>query len=180
MNENPILKRLSKGANEPLLLENVKQFLRIEHDDEDQLLLSMIMSVRETAENYLNQSLSLQTWSYTIFDIGKGETKLARGPAHSISTVVTKDNQGLSSTLDTHHYHLYQESNKVIWTKPPPHIKEITFTYQAGYQTAEDVPEMIKQGMLNHLASCYENRLSSYLMPASIYQFYQPYQEIIL
>lgn len=53
---------------EPVTLTEIKDFLRIDHDDEDTLLSSLIVAARNYAEDYQNRPLITQTWHLWLED----------------------------------------------------------------------------------------------------------------
>ena len=64
----------SPPAVEPLTVDEVKTYLRIDHDDEDCLLASLITSARLQVEAALDLALITQSWSWTFDAWPKGST----------------------------------------------------------------------------------------------------------
>jgi Phage gp6-like head-tail connector protein len=60
------LKKLDTLGPEPVTLEAIKAYLRIEHDEEDDLLQSLIMAARSGVEAFTGRSLVKQKWLFTM------------------------------------------------------------------------------------------------------------------
>ncbi|MDR1032149.1 MAG: head-tail connector protein [Holosporales bacterium] len=58
------LKLLQKPELEPIRLDDIKSFLHLEHDLDDNLLNVLITTARELVEKFLGRSLITQKWQY--------------------------------------------------------------------------------------------------------------------
>ncbi|MDR1475238.1 MAG: head-tail connector protein [Holosporales bacterium] len=58
------LKLLQKPESEPVGLDEIKIFLRLEHELDDNLLNILITTARELVEKFLGRSLITQKWQY--------------------------------------------------------------------------------------------------------------------
>ena len=56
------LSLLEAPAREPITLEDVRRFLKLDHSEDDPILKNIIASARVTIENYTNRALLHQTW----------------------------------------------------------------------------------------------------------------------
>jgi hypothetical protein len=63
---------LEPPADEPVTVELAKQHLRVDHDDEDDLIAAYISVARELAENYLARCLVTQQLLWSISDAPPG------------------------------------------------------------------------------------------------------------
>jgi hypothetical protein len=70
---------IEKPSGEIISLEEAKNYLRIDHDFDDDLLSMMIKSTREAMESIIQKSIMFQTWRYTIYK-------------HSVCNFAPKDN----------------------------------------------------------------------------------------
>ncbi len=171
---------ITAPAAEPLSLAQVKLFLRIEHTDEDSLLPIFIKAAREAAEQQLGRSLITQSQRAYISDPCSTLIALPRGPVQSIQTVAFEDGDGNQVTLDAGLYRLL-ETRDVLQLDSVPTASTLIVTYVTGYgDGAEDVPSIIRQGILHHVAAFYESRETHAPMPEAVKAYYQPYREVRL
>lgn len=174
------VERVTAPAVEPLDLVQVKLYLRIEHDDEDTLLALFITAAREAAEETLGRCLITQSQRLFVPCAASTLIVLPRGPVQSIQTVAVQDSAGTSVTLDSDTYRLHAGKG-LLQLDSVPRTGTLIVTYVAGFgDAAEDVPAIIRQGMLNHVAAFYESREAQMPMPELVKAFYQPYREVRL
>ncbi|MDR1982794.1 MAG: head-tail connector protein [Holosporaceae bacterium] len=62
------LNLIEKPSSEIITLEEAKNYLRIDHDFDDNLILSFIRSTREAMESIIQKSIMKQTWEYKLHD----------------------------------------------------------------------------------------------------------------
>jgi hypothetical protein len=74
------LNLIEKPSDEIITLEETKNYLRIDHNFDDNLILCLIKSTREAMESIIQKSIMKQTWEYTFdrnsiceFDFGKSD-----------------------------------------------------------------------------------------------------------
>ncbi|HUX80096.1 MAG TPA: head-tail connector protein [Alphaproteobacteria bacterium] len=147
-------------AQEPLTLEEVKAYLRLPSDQEDDYLRSLIVSARAYVENATGRALIEQKWlmqlrppypcnTPLIKAWGKNlEIKLPYPPLWSVESVKS---QGKPADYRT-------EDNKVLL---PPFLwdKEISITYWAGYgKTAGSLPPDLKMAVLMAVRCFYDQQ----------------------
>jgi uncharacterized phiE125 gp8 family phage protein len=173
------LKQRTKPKLEPLTLEEVKRFLKLDASDEDLLLQDLIVAVREMAEQYMRQSLLTQVWTYTALDHLPQKVNLPFGPVQTIVSVKLFKLGVPGTTISNSHYYLGDGTNQLHF-----HFsllaQKITIEYVAGFGRPADVPATIRLGMLTHLAYLYDNRGVGYSLPPAILSFYSPYRQMEL
>jgi len=173
------VERITAPAVEPLQLAEVKLYLRVEQETEDALLTSLIAVAREAAEAFTGRSLITQSLRQRVYAPVCGIVSLLKGPVQSIQTVEAV-HAGEAVTLDPETYRLHGSRN-LLQLLTLPYAEEIVVTYVAGYGDASaDVPSLIRQGMLQHIALMYENREASPAVPELARALYQPYREMRL
>ncbi len=169
-------------ADTPVSLTELKTYLRVDDDTEDALLDAMIKGGVETAETYLGRSLitqmlrqSLDYWParqasdarFPWFD-GPRIVELARPPVQSIVAVTVYDQDDQSSVIASSAYRLANGSNdraRLVlhkgqsWAADLRPTDAIAIDYIAGYgDTASDVPEPIRQGLMALIGFWFEHR----------------------
>lgn len=149
--------RLVQPALEPVSLEEVKLFLRVEHDAEDALLTTLIAAAREGAERLLNLSCIQQRWQWETVPFC-GAISLPFGPVHSVVDVALREQEASDWTAcDSENYHL--RGNSIIFTDAPASGVQARVTYEAGFgEVAADVPATLRHALLRHIGALYETR----------------------
>lgn len=171
------VERVTAPALEPLSLLEAKLFLRVEHEEEDVLIASLIVAAREAAEAATGRSLITQSQRLRVAGLYCSIVALPRGPVQSIQTVASVSG-GVSTTLDPSHYRLHA-ARGIVQLLVQPQGDELVVTYVAGFgDAAADVPSLIRQGMLKHVAAMYER--SDAVVPEAARGLYQPYREMRL
>ena len=172
------LARVAGPAYEPLTLAEAKLYLRVDHADDDQAILRLIQSAREMAEEYLRRSLITQDWQLDLEDGLSDRVTLPRGPVQSILSVETRHADGtLLQTISSGLYRLAATRRELVsdvWLS-----ERVRIQYRAGYGTAENVPAVIRQGILAHVGALYEGGVESSL-PEHCRHLYAPHRELSL
>lgn len=159
---------VTEPAEEPVTLADVKDHLRIDVDDEDDLLATYISAARQMYEASIwralvTQTLAVRLWSWPTCDF----IPLPRPPLASVTSLVYTDSDGSSHTVASSTYNVYVDSEPgMLWLKygqswptatlqPGP---SIICTYVAGQGDAADVKEIDKQAIRLLTGHFYENR----------------------
>lgn len=181
MAENPTraLSRTQQPDSEPISLAEAKLFLRVDHSDDDALIATLISAVRSHAEEYLRKSLASQTWKLTYEDYAPLCTPLPHGPVMEILSVIRRDRQGIATIVDAATYHLNARADQLHFDSMVM-AYEVEVLYEAGYGEVEEVPASVRQGMLLHLATLYENRTGGIDLPAATLTLYKPHRAVYL
>lgn len=154
---------------EPITVEELKLFGRIDGDDEDSLISDFIISARLATEQYLRRSLITRTIQASLDYWLENQLDLPMPPLISVSKVATVDEDGTETEYDSDNYYVVTDSvpGKVIIksgiTKPYNYDREkggIIVEYTAGYGTnRDDVPNPIRIGIMLWAMNIYENRV---------------------
>ena len=146
----------------PVIAADVKQWLVIEHTDDDPLIVSMIAQATNFVEQYTGQALLSQTYTYYA-DSFSGDIELDVTPIQSVA-VVYDDTDNTEQTLPATDYYtdlvtypaILSPVNSWPATYNKPNAVRVEVT--AGYTSAALVPEAIKTGILLLVGHLYENR----------------------
>lgn len=142
-------------------LDDAKEFLRVDHDDEDTTITALLDAAVAWVEDYTSRSFSSS--SLAIFSLGFWrKASLAFGPVSSIVSVTYKDTSGASQTLSTDKYYyetLGNNNSVMIYFHDVPNLEEynahpITVNAVVGASASSRVKHAVK--ML--VAHWYENR----------------------
>lgn len=129
---------------EPLTLAEMKTFLRVLHDDDNELITSYITAAREKAESIMNRQIILATYEL-YFDVLPSEFKLPRPPFVALDSFQVFDGTAWNDI----EYDLDDKNTPAIlhvttWPLVSSNRNSIKVVYQAGYEDATKVPESIK------------------------------------
>jgi len=148
---------------EPVLWLDMKQHLRLDNDDDQTYVESLIKLAREYAQIATGRALITQTWELRLDNFSSDPPVLSSGvirlpwpPVGTISSVKYYDTGGTLQTLDSAYYSLHQYEHPAIldeaygysWPATQDVRDAVTVTYTAGYgASGSSVPESIKHGM---------------------------------
>lgn len=154
-------------TQEPILLEELKRYLRIDGTDEDVVLEALLVAAREEIEMFTGKTLLATTYALRLDDFPAcGWVSLPRPPAQSITSITYLDTANVSQTLATTVYgsDTYTEPGRVYlhsgqsW--PSTHetgINTVTITYVAGY-TLATLPDRFRMVLKLMVGDLYEHR----------------------
>lgn len=175
----PELIKLTEPAVEPVTSDEVKEFLRISGDAENNTINDLIRSARIEAEKFMRISLIKQKWRLAYSCTPEMEVDLPMGPVSSVDAVTLVDKDGNETEFSSANYYL-SPARYFLFFDVLPSAKFIHIDYFAGYgETANDVPQAIKTGLLNQIVHRYENRGKAEISPAAR-EVYNLYRRIIL
>jgi len=136
----------------------------------DPYLTMLIQAAREMAEAYTKRGFITQTHRLELTAFPRGTAIfLPKGDIQSVTSVVYTDGDGVEQTLSTSSYDVQTSWPGVInladgytWPDTKKTLGAVKITFVAGYgDTAADVPQTIKQGMLMLIGHYYNNREST-------------------
>jgi len=159
-------------TEEPLTINDIRDFLRIDNTDSDMLLEAMITAARNWAEQVTGRALITQTWTYYLDDWPDEDyVKLPyAGPLQSpITSLVYTDYANTATTWTATNYIADIKSTPgrlvlaydIAWPTVTLYpVNPICITYVCGYGTPDNVPEPIKIAMKIAISDMFENRES--------------------
>ena len=182
---------ISTGPSiEPIDIDQAKLFLKIEADDEDDLIEALIAAARMNVERYLNRSLMPQTRTLTITEATNVCSFQLVNPLIDVVSVKTVDEAGIETTLSESSYTVNVPLGKVylrVGTTPLTVVggEKIVIEYTSGYGTGspistDDVPQAIRQGILHVIAHGYEHRETNEPIPPAAFVFLNPFRSVPL
>lgn len=147
-------KLITAPVTEPVTLQELKDFMRIDSTADDTLLTSLIKSARIACEQYQNRAYITQTWELALDDWPMvDEIVLPYPPLQSVSYITYTDTASAVTTVSTSSYVVddYREPGLVRLKRdedwPDAELLEanaVKVRYVCGYGTASAVPETIK------------------------------------
>ena len=173
--------RITAPAVEPLSLDEAKHYLRVEHDDDDALIASLVSSGRNQVEALTRCGLLTQTWRF-VRDCWpeNGRIIVKMGPLRELLAVRVFNESGIANTLDPASF-VVNAAGWIIaapgWSLPAPGrgVAGIELDVEIGFgDNPSDVPPPLLQAVRMLLAHWYENRgliaigQTVAMMPASV------------
>lgn len=168
----------------PVSLDLAKMHLRIDHDDDDVLISSLINTAVDHLDGWtgvLGRCLVEQAWRQD-FDALARCLPLPLGPVIEIVSVDYVDANGSEQTMDPGDYLLRTDAGgrSVIELKLWPSSRSASVTYKAGFST---VPAAITTAILMLVAHWYANREATVpgdiaIMPMAVDSLLAPYRRV--
>lgn len=164
---------------EPITLVRAKLHLRVDFDDDNDLIQDMIITAREVAETETRRALMTQTWKYILdafpanpqpaltWQGDQDRFRLPFPPLQSVTSIVYTDQNGTPGTVSPSVYQVdtASEPGRIalnpgqVWPSVAlATIAGVAVTFVAGYTSADQVPRSLKQGMLLLIGAYYRNR----------------------
>lgn len=161
----PVL--ISAPATFPVLLDDAKAHLRVDHEDDDDLIEGLIAAATEHLDGYtgvLGRALVTQTWrqDFCGFSARMG---LPLRPVSSIASVTYFDGDNATQALGSTVYGLFADAAGAYvaltpdqaWPSTRSRRDAVSVTYVAGVADTA-VPAPIKQAILLMVGHWYANR----------------------
>ena len=145
----------------PISLPDLKDQLRIDHSDQDRMLIGKIKAAVSEIEAYIDgpviqrsMTLKLSAW--------EDEIQLLPGPVLAIVSIRYYDTDNVQQTLDAADYELYEENriDRLVAVSDWPVVYDrkdaIEIVYQAGLAASvTQVPTNVKEAVLLRASTRY-------------------------
>lgn len=158
------IKIITQPTSEPVTLEELKEFARVDFDDDDNLLNGLIKTAREYVENATGRACVKQTLEEIRGHFPMCGMSLPRYPVQSIESVKYLNIDGDEETLqDDVDYYLDIDSNPAVlsparfWPATAHRTNAVRVRYIAGGEV-EDVPQAFKTVICSLASHWYEQR----------------------
>jgi uncharacterized phiE125 gp8 family phage protein len=187
---------IAAPATEPISLAEAKAHLRVDADDEDALLGSLIVAARAFVEKILAGALITQEWSLFLDAWPRGGTvTLPIAPVQDVAAVRVYDPDDVPADVDEEGYSVdvLSEPARLVLSAsgvqllPARLLNAYEIAFTAGYgDEADDVPEPIRQAVKLLVAHWFEHREPVVLgempqeVPATIASLLSPYRRVRL
>ena len=133
---------------EPVSLSETKTFLRVDHDEDDALINTLIASARASLEAHLNVAMIARPMQ--VSTEAASEIRLPRWPVIQIDTVLSDGEPATGFTPNL------RRRPSTLCVRATDFV-EVAFTAGFG-STREDIPAPLRQAMLLLVARAYEYR----------------------
>ena len=167
------LRVITKPTAEPMALAEVKNHLRVEHTDDDSVIIAIMLAAREYVETYLDQTLIVTQYKMTL-DLFPLHIELPKSPLSTVSgydsVILTyKTNSQITTTLSSSDYRIDASAVPAVlrtnygesWPAHLADYNSIEVEFWAGNcSSGTNVPRVIRHAMLMLITHLYENRSS--------------------
>ena len=159
-------------ANEPLALQETKDYLRVDSSDEDAFISALIVAAREYAETATNRKLMDQTLRYSLDEWPKGNELVLPYPFQDttgFSVVYYAQGSTSPTTWGSTNYwrdaaslpgRIVRKDEQSWPSQDLRSANAIEVTFRAGYGDQDDVPSGVKAAMRLVIGHWYANRES--------------------
>ncbi len=185
----------TEPTQEPVTLQEVKEYLRLEDSIDERNLQPIVEASRKYAEEYLNRALMSQTITLSLdttsdmddplwegmktgpyMNSHKNYIVLPKSPVASVTSVVTYDDADTATTFAASKYYVdtAREPARIVLRTGetfPTALRvanAIVVIYVAGVASPYNIPEPIRMGILQHIAYLYEHRGDMYSPIATV------------
>lgn len=152
----------------PVHLDDVKQHLRVDGDDEDSLIETYLLAAvthLDGASGWLGRAIVAQTWAQQ-FDTFERSVRLDLAPISEIVSVTYLDADGVEQTVDDTDYMLVNAGSspelRFLDDYSFPVTRDqrpvLTVTFIGGYGDDTAAPQPIKVAILLMVGDMYANR----------------------
>jgi uncharacterized phiE125 gp8 family phage protein len=153
-------------AEEPVTTAEAKAHCRVDHDDEDTLIASLIVAARQWCESWTGRQFVTATWRLSLDGFPGCAIRLPKPPLQSVSSVAYDAADGTATTLGSSAYRTDADSEPgrltpaygLTWPTARCQTNAVRVTYVAGYGAASAVPKAVKQAILLLVGHWYANR----------------------
>ena len=179
------LKILTEPSQEPVTLQEVKEYLRVEDNTDERNLRPLIESARRLVEEHLNRTLMQTTYQQFLDSFNELEDPLWEGvrtgpylnyyknyidlikaPVSSVTHIKTYDDADTATTMASSKYYVdsVREPARIVLRQGetfPTALRvanAIEIQYVAGYSSPYSIPEPIRLAILQFIAHMYEHR----------------------
>ncbi len=164
------LKLIAKPTVDPVALEAVRAHVRITGGDEDGYLEALVKAVTRAVEQACGVALLEQTWELSL-DAAPSVPylELTPSPLRSVVSIKSYDDADAETVLASTTYQVdtYAQPGRVVlkrgvvWPTDLRMANGLLVQYKVGYgATAEELDADLRHGLLQIIASLYEQRES--------------------
>jgi uncharacterized phiE125 gp8 family phage protein len=154
---------ITPPASEPVSLTEAKLYLRLDGDDENDLVIALIRAARLLVEAASGRQLITQTWRLVLEAWPSASLRLPLSPVTALTGAQARSREGVVTPLPAvtgaippgHDPPLLSLSG---WAAIPPG-GQLELDVQAGFGPATtDVPQPLRQAVLMLVSRWFENR----------------------
>jgi len=158
------LRRIGARSALPFSLEAARLHLRVDADDEDELIMRLMAAAADEAELLTQRGIGVSTWRLTLDAFPQGAIALGMPPVQSIVSLQYVDVDGVLQAVAPAALDVALDDEPAL-VSPPSGAWPATATRNAAVRVeftagwpASEVPAPVVQWMLLRIGSLYEHR----------------------
>ena len=160
------LQLVTPPAEEPVSIIDAKLHLRVDFDEDDTLIASLISASRQAAETLTGCQFVTARWKLLLDGFPRCAITLPKCPVQSVLAINYLDMNAVLQTMPASTYTVDTACEPAritpvfgqIWPLALPQIGAVTVTFDAGYGAPSDVPDGIKSWIKLRVGSLYAYR----------------------
>lgn len=166
----PSLVRTVAPTDTPVSVEQIKAYLRLDHDRDDEQLELMLASALDSIESVIGWQFCVATFALALdaFPQSGEVIRPPRAPLAAVSAITYWNESNQSTTWNAALYEVDAASlpgrirpvKGQSWPTAYERFNAVTITFNAGCADVGSVPGWVKQALLVEVATRYENRLN--------------------
>ena len=159
-------------------VDEAKQWLRIDTDEDDTLIQGLIVAAQSAAEAYTGRTI-VPTFAEFSFDEGNQRYSIPCAPIVAVSKVELEDRKGLREDLPNpdSYWVLLRDSGALVTLVGGARGKRtLVVTCAAGYADPAEIPQPIKQAIAVHVGAAYRDREGQDTSDATFQNLLNPYR----
>ncbi|MEM9421178.1 MAG: head-tail connector protein [Pseudomonadota bacterium] len=154
---------ITPPAVEPISLSDLKSALRVDHSDDDTIIIQIAETARAFIERRLDMAFLRQTWSFTLDHIPHGGVTLRPRRLIDVTSVSVKYGDGVANTLADSKWCLFRRDPAHITVDAPQSegeepLTELQILFNAGFPSVADIPAELLRALYMLTAHYYEER----------------------
>lgn len=150
---------ITAPASLPVTLAEAKSHARVDFDDDDALLSTLLGSAVEHVETILGQQLAPATYELRLAGFPAGNITLPRPPVSSVESITYRDRDGMVQTFEDWLVYLSKDTPfiapRTCWPSTQEHPDAVVVRFITG---SNDVPERARVAILSLVSHWYDTR----------------------
>ncbi len=147
---DPLVRRVAPATNLPISLDDAKRHLRVEHNDEDALILALVAVATAELETVLGRTLCETTWQASLDAFPQDDALfLPMVPLLTLDALAHYDETGLLTMFDMNAIIVdaVSEPARILpapgttWPATQARPNAVLVTYKAGYKLGGSTAE---------------------------------------